>query len=189
MSDRISKNREKKEKIVAELSEKVERAKALVFTNYQGMTHKQLEDLKKALRAVNADLVVAKNTLLARALANSEFNPSTKLGTRVQNSEFKNPTATLFAYEDPLAPLKELAKIIKTLKIPTIKFGILDGKAITGEEVLKLASLPSREVLIAQVVGGMKAPIFGLHRALNWNLQKLVLTLEAIQKTKQASSN
>jgi len=169
---KTNKSRQKKEKIVAEVLEKVNKAKAMVFTNYQGMTHKQIEELKKALKPVDAELFVAKNTLLKRAVEGQE------------KEKLEGPTATIFAYSDIVLPLKELAKIIKNLKLPTIKYGILEGKAITAEEVLKVAALPSREVLLAQVVGGLKSPIFGLHRALNWNLQKLVMTLKAIENNK-----
>src|SRR3989344_5395129 len=126
---KISTNRQKKEAIVVKLSEKVSRAKAMVFTNYQGMTHKQLEELKKGLRKADAELVVAKNTLLAR----------TKIGelkTEVEQ-HLKNPTATIFAYSDVVLPLKELSKMIKTLKLPKIKFGIFEGKAITADEVVR----------------------------------------------------
>lgn len=175
---KISKNREKKESIVAELSDKVVKAKAVVFTDYKGMTHKQIEDLKKALRPSNAELVVTKNTLLKIALEKNKKNVSL-------DEVFQNPTATLFAYTDIVAPIKEIAKIIKSLKLPVIKGGILENSILKADDIIKLSTLPSRETLIAQVVGGMKSPIYGLHRALNWNIQKLVLTLNAIQAKKQ----
>lgn len=176
-NNKINSNRQKKEKIVAELNEKVEKAKAMVFTSYQGMTHKQIEGLKKALRKVDAEYIVTKNTLLKIALEKISEAPKEKMGGQ---------TATLFAYSDIINPLKELSKVIKNLKLPVIKIGIMDHQIITADQVTKLATLPSREILIAQVVGGMKAPIFGLHRALSWNLMKLVMTLSAIQKTKEA---
>ncbi len=175
--NKVSKNRQKKEVIVAELTQKVSRAKAMIFTNYQGMTHVQLEHLKKALRNTQAELVVAKNTLLKLSLEqiqNSKF--------KIQN--FEGPTGTIFAYNDVVAPLKELAKIIKTLKLPAIKFGIVDGKLLAENDVVRLSTLPSHEVLLAQLVGGLKAPLYGLHRALNWNIQKLVMTLKAIESQK-----
>lgn len=169
--------------IVAKLADKVGHAKSLVFTNYQGLTHKQLEELKRALRSVDAEFVVTKNTLLELALEQAQ---SSKLKT--QNLEtLQGPTATLFAYSDILAPLKELAKTIKTFKLPTIKFGVLEGKTLTGEEVLRLSALPSREVLLAQLVGQMKAPISNLVYNLNYNIQKLVLTLKAIENKKATS--
>ena len=170
----MSKKREKKEHIVSELSEKVGRAKGMVFANYQGLTHKQLEELKKAVKTVDAELVVTKNTLLKLALGKAA-----KDGT-----SFNGPTATLFAYSDVIAPIKELAKTIKLLKLPEIKFGILEGKIVEAQDLLRLSTLPSHEMLLAQLVGGMKAPIYGLHRALNWNMQKFVMTLKAIEKTK-----
>ncbi len=175
MNDKkISKNREKKEVIVASLAEKVGKAKAMVFANYQGMTHVQLEGLKKTLKPLNAELVIAKNTLLSRALdiKNLKFDIGNSLA---------GPTATLFAYDDFINPLKALTKVIKVLNRPTIKFGIIEDKLLAEANVVRLSLLPSREVLIAQLVVGMKAPIYGLHRALSWNLTKLVLTLKAIE--------
>ncbi|OGH39035.1 MAG: 50S ribosomal protein L10 [Candidatus Levybacteria bacterium RIFCSPLOWO2_01_FULL_38_21] len=189
MNTKISKNREKKEQIVAKLSEKLAKAKALVFTNYQGLTHKQLEGLKKSLKVLNAEFIVTKNTLLRLALKMENARPA-KLGRsggkwKMENDEgLQNPTATLFVYDDVIMPLKQLTKSLKMLGLPTIKFGILDNQVLAGEQLLKLASLPSREVLLAQVVSGLKSPIFGLHRALSWNLQRLVFTLRAIETKK-----
>lgn len=151
--------------IVEKLKDKVRRAKSMVFTNYQGLTHRQLETLKKAVKTADSDFVTTKNTLIKQA----------------GGPDLEGPTATLFVYGEVIAPLKELAKTIKLLKLPVIKFALIDGKNVTGEEVLKLASLPSREVLLAQLVGGMKTPIYGLHRAMSWNLQKLVVVLKAIE--------
>lgn len=178
---KTSKAREEKIATVAKFSEKVVRAKALVFTNYQGMKHKQLEELKKAVKKLNAELLVTKNTLLNLALKSQKIES--------EKQTLKSPTATLFIYEDPIAPIKELAKSIKNIKLPLIKFGLLEGKPMNEPEVLRFSTLPTREVLIAQFVGGLKSPIFGLHRALNWNLQKFVMTLKAIEKTKEAPSN
>ena len=183
--DKVSKNRQKKIETVGIFEEKVKRAKALVLADYRGLTHRQLENLKKTLKPVEAELIVTKNTLLRKAMSTVYSLRSTAVdGSQNAIDTLQGPTATLFAYNDIVAPLKELAKMIKLLKMPAIKFGLLEGKMITGEEVLKLATLPSREVLIAQVVGGLKSPIYGLHRALNFNIQKLVLTLKAIETKK-----
>ncbi len=171
MNDKTSTNRQKKEGIVAELLDKKGRAKAMIFTNYQGLTHKQIEGLKKGIKKADAEFVVAKNTLLQKAM------------TGIKEIEsLKGPTGTIFAYSDIVAPLKEVARIIKQFTLPTIKFGVLEGQVLNSEQILKISSLPTREVLIAQFVGDLKAPIFGLHRALNWNLQKLVMTLDQISK-------
>ncbi|MBF8250284.1 MAG: rplJ [Candidatus Levybacteria bacterium] len=197
---RTSASRAKKEKIVAELLEKVNRAKGFVFTSYQGLTHKQLEVLKKAVQAFDADFVATKNTLIEIAMLNSKHE--IRNSKQIQNSNDENSkrpsvsdfgfrisdlqdaTATLFLYGDPVMPLKAIAKSIKELNLPTIKFGILDGAQMTSEDLLKLSTLPSRETLLAQLVFGLKSPISGLHRALNWNIQKFVMTLKAIGSKK-----
>lgn len=177
-----STKRQQKEQTVKELSDQLQKAKAIVFTNYQGMTHKQIEGLKKELKKAEADLVVTKNTLLKRALE----IPNSITG-KFQIPAFQKPTAALFIYNDIVAPIKELAKSIKNLKLPLIKSGIIEGRMLAETDILRLSTLPSKETLIAQVVGGMKSPIYGLHRALNWNMQKLVLTLSAIEKNKKSA--
>ncbi|MCL4353141.1 50S ribosomal protein L10 [Patescibacteria group bacterium] len=176
MNKKISSNREKKEQIVARLLDKTNKAKSIVFLDFTGMTHKQIEELKKSLRPLKAETFTAKNTLIKIALGKSQ-NSTLKI-------DLTGPTSVLFSFEDEVAALKELAKIIKSISLPAIKLGILENKALTGEEVLKLSALPSRDVLLTRLALGMKSPIFGLHRALNWNMQKLVLTLKAIETKK-----
>lgn len=173
----VSQNRQKKEAIVAEISEKVGKAKAMVFTNYAGLTHQQLEGFKREIRKSDAEFSVAKNTLLKRALGDQ---------IEGQEDKFQQSTGTLFMYGDVVIPLKALAKMMKDFEKPEVKFGLLDGKVITDKDVAKLATLPSREVLIAQMLGMMNAPIQGLHRALSWNLQKFVMTLDAVAKKKES---
>lgn len=176
---KITASRQKKIDIVTKLNEKIAKAKAIVFTNYQGLTHKQLEGLKKTIKLLNAEYVVAKNSLVLRALEENKIKVA-------DLKQFEGPTGTLLIYEDFVGPLKELAKLVKELGIPSVKFGVLESKNLTGEEVLKLATLPPRETLLSQIAVGLKAPIFGLHRALNWNLQKFVLTLKAVETKKNS---
>ena len=194
--NKISPNRQKKEQIVAKLSEKAAKAKGFVFTNYQGLTHKQLENLRKKVQTMDADFIATKNTLLKRAMENarppatSSKQANTKQagvagevgrGKWKMENVLKTATATLFLYGDPIMPLKELAKSIKELNLPSIKFGVLDGVQMTSEQLIKLSTLPSYKTLLTQLVVGLKSPIFGLHRALNWNIQKFVMTLIAIE--------
>ena len=173
--------RGRKEELVKELSEKVSKATAFVFVKYQGLTHLQLEGLKKASRKLDAEFVAVKNTLMLRAL--SDYNLSDE-----DKKNFEQPTATLFIYGEIVAPLKELAKTSKDLGLPTVKFGLLDKKAISSDQVLKLATLPPLPQMRAQLLGMMMSPVQGLHRALSWNMQTLVMTLNAIAKQKGASS-
>lgn len=177
---KITANRQKKIDIVTKLNEKIASAKAIVFTNYQGLTHKQLEGLKKTIKPLNAEYVVAKNSLVLRALEENKI--------KVEDlKQFEGPTGTLLIYEDFVGPLKELAKLVKELGIPSVKFGVMEDKNLTGEQVMKLSTLPTRETLLTQIAVGLKAPIFGLHRALSWNLQKFVMTLSVIENSKVKS--
>jgi len=174
---KVSQNRQKKEQLVAELTEKVGKSTAIVFANYQGLTHQQLENMKKNLKKVDSEFVAVKNTLLERAVAD-------KIDKETAAQHFHQPTGALFIYKDIVDPLKELTKTVKEFKMPVIKFGILEGKVVSDQEVIKIASLPPLPVLQAQLLGQMKAPISGLHRALQWNMQSLVMTLKAIESKK-----
>lgn len=178
---KISANRQKKIEIVSGLSEKFGKAKAVVFTNYQGLTHKQIEEFKKAIKPLQAEYVVAKNSLLTLALNENKIKLS-------EEQSLTGQTGTLFLYDDIISPLKALSKVIKELNLPNVKFGIMEEGFITDEQVLKLSTLPGKEVLLSQLVGGLKSPIFGLHRALYWNLQKFVMTLKAVADKKPVTA-
>lgn len=175
----VSQNRVKKNAVVADLSETIGKAKGLVFTNYQGLTHKQIESLKVAIKPLDANFEITKNTLLKIALEQKNLKIEDEKG-------FDGPTGTLFLFGDVIEPLKKLAKTIKDFNLPKIKFAIIDGKSISAEDVIKLSALPSRETLLTQLAFSLKSPIIGLHRALNWNLQKLVMTLNAVAMSKPA---
>ncbi|HUD43973.1 MAG TPA: 50S ribosomal protein L10 [Patescibacteria group bacterium] len=184
MSDiKISSNRQKKMQLVDELSLKVGKAKGMVFTDYTGLTHQQIEGLKRAVKKLNAEFVVTKNTLLKRSLGEL-INHKSSIINPDSEAVFNQPTATLFAYADLVEPLKVLAKSIKDINLPLYKAGLLDGQMLSAQEVEKLSTLPAKSVLQAQLLGIMKSPIQNLHRALNWNMQSLVMTLHAIELKK-----
>ena len=181
MNDKVTANRQKKIDIVAGLNEKIARSKAIVFTNFEKVTHKQLETLKRAIKPMEAEYIVAKNSLILRALEEN------KIKLEGENL-LEGPTGTLLLYGDVVTPLKQLAKTIKELGLLNVKLGIMENKFLTGEQVLKISTLPTREVLLAQIAAGLKSPISGLHRALNWNLQKFVMTLAAVAKNNPAAA-
>jgi large subunit ribosomal protein L10 len=173
--------RGRKELIVAELTEKIDASNGLVFTDYKGITHKQLEDLKRELKKLDATIVIAKNSLMRISLGKSQ-----KYADFKDNEGLDLPTATLFIRGDMVEPLKKLQKASKESGLPKIKFGILEGQLTDEAGVLKIASLPSRDTLIAQFVGTLNSPIQGLVVTLNGTIQKFVMTLDAITKNKPA---
>lgn len=167
---------------VKNLTEKLGKAKAFFLADYRGLTHQQLETLRRALKKVEGEFVVAKNTLLKIALKESLKKKEEQLET-----ELKNPTATLFAYGDEIAPIKSLADFIKIHQLPKIKIGIFGGKISTEADFKKLASLPTRDVLLATLAMRLKGPVYGLHYAMRWNLGGLVRALDQVKKKKPAN--
>ena len=169
--------RGRKEEIVAELVTKIDNSKALVFTDYQGLTHVQLESLKKELKKNDATIIIAKNSLLKISLGQSKNYADFK-----DNDSLNLPTATLFMQGDYVEPLKQLQKALKDFGLPKIKFGILEGNLFDESQVLKIASLPNRVTLLTQLVGTLNSPIQGLVVTLNGTIQKFVMTLGAIAR-------
>ncbi|OGH70680.1 MAG: 50S ribosomal protein L10, partial [Candidatus Levybacteria bacterium RIFOXYB1_FULL_40_17] len=148
----------------------------------QGLTHHQLEGLKKELKKKNASFSITKNTLLKISVEKSK-----KYADLLKDYTYEGPTAVLFVKGEFLDALKELAKLNKTAGLPKIKIGILDGQSLDEEQVLRIASLPNKETLLAQLAGMLNSPISGLVFVLNANLQKLVFVLNEISKNKPAS--
>ncbi len=174
--------RAQKEQIVAELVEKLDNSSALVLADYQGLKHKQLEDLKKELKKLDATIVVTKNSLLRLSLGKSKNFADYK-----DNKSLDRPTAALFIQADYVEPLKKLAKVIKAFGLPKIKLGILEGQALNAAGVLKIASLPNRETLLAQLVRTLNSPIQGLVVTLNAPISQLAMVLNAISQNKPSA--
>ncbi len=176
----VTKTSTKQKKIdqFKELTDKIKRAKAMVLADYSGLTHKQLEELRKLLKKTEAEFSITKNSLLRRALA--------EVKQTVSDAHLNNATATLFAYVDEVSPLKELVKFLKTAAMGKIKVGLLNGNEISAADVEKMSALPSRDELLAKLVGQLQAPMYGLHNALSWNLKQLVWTLNAVKATKSS---
>lgn len=163
---------QKKVDQVNELADKVGKAKSVVFADYRGLKHKQLEELRKKLKKVEGEFTVSKNRLLLRALGEKAEDVKSFL---------TDSTATLFAYGDEVAPLKELMKFFKAAAMGKTKGGLLGNATLSDADVTKLATLPTREVILGQVVGRLNGPIQGLHYGLSWNLNKLVWALNNLK--------
>lgn len=165
--------------VVKEFNTTLQDAKGVVLTDYQGLTHKQLEEFRKALKTMKAEYTIIKNTLLKRAFEGTAF-------TLPQDTKLEGPTAALVVRGEEMPVLKSLVKTIKTMGLPKIKLGFLFQNLYNEEEVTRISALPTRDVLIAQVVGQMKAPLYGLHNALSWNIRQFVYALEAVKSKKTA---
>lgn len=174
---------EEKKRAVEEIRGRFNQAKSAILTDYRGLDVADMTELRKKLREAGVEYRVLKNTLTKIAISD--------LGLEALDDHLKGPTAIAFGYEDPVVPAKVLAEFNKDHKdhLPVIKAGTVEGKFIDVEGVKALADLPSREVLLAQVLAGMQAPITGFVRAANGIISGLVYALNAVkeQKEQQAS--
>ena len=169
--------RTEKEQLVTELTDKLKGAKALYYTDFTGLNVKRMTELRRLLRRAGVEYVVIKNTLALRAV-----NDSGLAGTRL-----RGPTG-LAITKDPVSGAKVLADFAKENdQKPEIKGGLLEGKAIAVEQVKQLASLPSREQMLAQLAGGLQAPLAGFVGVLNGMLYQMIGALEALRAQRESA--
>jgi large subunit ribosomal protein L10 len=143
--------RTEKEKAVSDLSAQMKDIKALYFTDFTGLNVKRMTDLRRRFRKAGVQYVVIKNTLALRAVSAS--------GLKGVTDRLAGPTGVVLA-KDPVAAAKVLTDFAKENdKRPTVKGGMLDGVALTEDQIKKLASMPSREQMLAQLAGAMQAPL------------------------------
>jgi len=141
-------NRREKEQIVSDFSKKIEGYRAIVLTHYRGLNVEQMNVLRKRLRDEKVSYQVVKNTLMRLASKGTDLE---KL-----NDYFEGPTAIAITYGDPVLLAKILSEFIKTQPSLEIKVGLIEGKVAPPEDVKALATMPSREVLFAQILGGIQ---------------------------------
>lgn len=160
------------------LSERFQRAKAAFMVDFQGMSVEQVTGLRKKLDGVNAEMKVVRNTLAKLALKN---HPD---ASNAIASHFTGTNALVFAYEDVSASAKTLSEYSKDVEALKLKSGVMEGKALDGNAIKYLATLPTKEVLRAQLLGTFMAPATSFARVLNAVPTSLLYVLNA-KKDKQ----
>jgi len=168
---------EKKQSLAKEVHKKFAEAKIVVITDYKGLDVASINDLRVKLREANVEYKVVKNTLLARA--------SEDTGVEAIKEYFKGPNAIALSYDDPVAPAKVLTDFAKENEKLEIKIGVMDGKVLDLDAIKALSSLPSREVLLAQVLSAMNGVPTAMVRVLNAVPQKLMYALLAVKEQKE----
>lgn len=154
---------------VAEIQEKFQKAKSIVVFDYRGLTVEEVTNLRADMRNAGVEYLVLKNGMVARAAAACGIDDSV-------NSMLKGPSAFAFGYEDEIAPAKLLKACIDKTKKCSIKGGIMEGKVEDAAAMMAIADLPSREVLLARLLGSMMSP-----------LSSLAMVLDQIAKQKEAA--
>jgi len=168
--------KEGKVQAVKDLKDKIEESQILILTEYRGLSVSELNELRKILRGGSAEFKVIKNTVIQRAVADLELPELKEL--------LAGPTGIAFGFKDVVAAAKIVVDFSKAHEHLKIKGAVLEKRFSKETEIKALAELPSREVLIAQVVLGIAAPLRGLQTVLSGPMRSLVYALEAVRKTR-----
>ncbi len=170
--------RDSKEQIVAELAQKLASSKATFLADYRGLNVEQVNKLRRELHGAGVEYRVVKNTLLRLAAKGT--------GAACLEPHLEGPTAIAIAGLDPVAPAKILSDFAKANAKFELKGGSLEGKVLSAADIQALADLPSREVLLAKMLGSLNAPISNFVGVLAAVPRSLVQVLAAVQDKKAA---
>ena len=164
-------NRKEKAQVISDLSEKVKGFQAAILTNYRGLNVEQINHLRQRLREEKISYHVVKNTLMRLASKGTDLE---KL-----DNYFEGPTAIAISYGDPVLLAKILSEFIKTQPTLEIKVGLIQGRVASPEEVKALATMPSREVLLGQILGGIQGGANQLGAVLYNAIQQVLGIIQA----------
>lgn len=173
-------NRQQKEAFVAEYTEKLSRVQAAYLTDYRGLTVTQIGDLRAQLRdAGDGELKIAKNTLLRIAFEQA--------GLPVPTQYLEGPTAVLFCYTDPVGPAKVLKRYADKSDVVEIKGGVIGDRVVDLAEVERMADLPSREEILATLVGLIQGPAQELFGTITAPMREITQVLHAYSESQDAA--
>ena len=170
-------NRDEKAAIVAELNESFNRAKFSVVADYCGLTVSDLEKIRRDLRETRSEIRIAKNTLLRLAVTDTSCESLT--------DDFTGTTAIVVSFDDPVAPAKVLAKCAEDFEKFQLRSAVLEGEKITVDDLVALSKLPSKEVLLGQLLSVMNGVPTAFVRVLSAVPQKLLYGLQAVKDQKE----
>ena len=168
-----------KKRIVEDLHEKFSKSKVVILTDYKGLDVDSINDLRKKLRESQIQYQVVKNSLLIRASKDTDVE--------LIKDNFKGPSAIALSFEDPVSPAKVLTKFADENEKLEIKVGVMNGKVLDISAIKALSALPSREVLIGQLLSVMNGVPTGFVRALVDIQRRLLNVIVAIKEQKEAA--
>ncbi|MBF0496447.1 MAG: 50S ribosomal protein L10 [Deltaproteobacteria bacterium] len=173
-------NREQKDQVVQDLHKRFARAKAVVLTNFSGLTVEKMSRLRDALREGGVEYKVVKNSLMNLAAKDT--------GVSRLKDHFSGPAGVAISYDEPITMAKVLADFAKAEDKFSIKVGYVDGNVFQGDEIVQFSKLPSREVLLGRLLGTMNAVPTGLVSTLNQIIATFLRALQAIADKKEGSA-
>jgi len=168
-------NKQNKSDLIKGLAPELKKATSIVFVNFAGLSVGLQQKLKLQLKAIGSDMTVVKNTLIK--LAGKEAGLSDEVLT---DEVLSGQTALIMTEGDAVAPIQTLGRFVKENQVPQFKVGVIEGAFQNKEALLKISTLPTKEVLYSQVVGSLMSPMYGLVGTLNGNMQKLLYILKGV---------
>ncbi len=175
----MAKTRSQKAAELATLQEKYAKAKSVAFVHYLGLKVNDAQDLRRKLRAENCELVVAKKTLIAIMAENAGLD-------KAAINSFTGDVGIVFSNNDEVSAAKVIAEYGKKQNLVSFHGGVLEGKIIDAKQMTALSAIPSRQELLAKMLGSLNAPLSGFVTVLNGNIRGLVQTLSQISEKKSA---
>ncbi len=172
--------KEEKGQAIEELKKRFSEAKAVIFTDYKGMTVAELSDLRRLLRAGGVEYSVVKNTLARIA---SQDTPMS-----VAKTAFKGPVAVAIGYKDPVMTAKKVIEFSKKNEKLKLSGGVIEGKLYSVAEVKAIADLPPREVLLSMLAGAFQAPLSKMAAALSATVSSFAYAMGALKTKKESIS-
>jgi large subunit ribosomal protein L10 len=164
---------------IEDIKESISNAKVAIVSDYRGFSVADITELRRRLQKENGDFAVVKNTLAKIAIKDTQFEGLEEF--------LKGPSAIALGYGDEVAPAKIMLQYLKEAKKTNeVKGGVLDGKAISANDVKEISNLPSKQELIAKIMGSLNAPASGIANATNGVMRGLVIAMEEVRKQKEA---
>lgn len=169
-----------KEKTVDELREKLSLTKSLFLTDFRGLNVDQMTDLRRDLKEKKAEYRITKNSLIRLAARESRFEGVLDY--------LKGPTGLVFSFEDPVSPAKVLYEIHKKVEKPKIKIIWMEGRLLDENQLKGLAALPTKDVILTQIVFGLNSPLADLVGTLQGVMRNFVGVLDAVREARSKAA-
>lgn len=172
--------KERKQEVITELQGFFDNGKVVIVADLTGLTVAELTQFRRNLSKDNATLKIAKNTLVKRAIADTEF--------QVLDTLAKGPSAFVVGYDDPAQPAKSVNEYLKKIKKGSVRGAVLEGKALTPKDVNGLANLPSKEQLLSSIMGGLDSGARNIAGILSAVIRDIALLTEEVAKKTNAGA-
>lgn len=171
---------EQKKEIVEALVPKLEKASGVYLVDFETMSVAETNEFRSQIREIEAEYIVVKNTLIQKALEQVE-------GKEIPAEKLKGQSGIVLSYDDPTTPSKVIKKAFESNEKPKLKAALLDGQLFYGSQLKQIASLPSKEDMIAGIIGSLSAPASGIAGSMGALIRDIASMVEEVAKKREAA--